>query len=147
MAFNNKLRFKMSNTSRPHRIEVLESNVGGMKAELSYIRARTGQMMGIMQQLLQTKSTYGGQQDDKSGGSSRGDPNDDSGGAGRVPREEGFAGTRVGATTASAAGERVSNHSNRASDRSIPADDTDRRPEVPTGVGPMITMECGEARD
>ena len=40
----------MSDTSRPQRIEVLGSRVGGMKAELSYIRAQIEQMMGITQQ-------------------------------------------------------------------------------------------------
>ena len=46
----------MSDTSGPHRVEVLEPNVGEMKAELSHIRAHTKQMMGMMQQLLLTKS-------------------------------------------------------------------------------------------
>ena len=42
----------MSDTNIPERIEVLESRVGGMKAELSHIKAQTEQMMGMMQQLL-----------------------------------------------------------------------------------------------
>ena len=100
-----------------------------------------------MQQLLQAKSAEGGQQEHKSGGSGRGDANDDSGGAGRAPCEEGNAGARVGATTATAAGKRVFNHSSRASDGSRPADDTGRRPEVPAGVSPMINVQRGEARD
>ena len=57
------------------------------------------------------------------------------------------ANTRFGTKTATAAGGRVYSHSSRASDGSIPADDRDRRPEVPTGVGPMFNMQCGEARD
>ncbi|CAM9946136.1 unnamed protein product, partial [Ascophyllum nodosum] len=65
-------------------------------------------------------------QGEKPGDSGRGDVNDDSGGAGRAPREEGAADARVGATTATAAGERVSNHSSRAWDGSRPADDTGR---------------------
>ena len=94
----------MSDTSRPQRIEVLESSLGEMKAELFHTSAQIEQMMGMMQQLLQAKLADGGQQEEKSGGSSRGDANDESGGAKRAPREEGAAGTRVGATTETAAG-------------------------------------------
>ena len=103
-------------------------------------------MMGMMQQLLQAKSADGDQQKEESGGTGRGDANDDSDGVGRAPHEEGNAGARVGATTANAAGGCVSNHSSRSSDRSRPADDVVRRPEVPAGVGPMINMQSGETR-
>ena len=103
--------------------------------------------MDMMQQLLQAKSADEGQQEEKSGGSGRGDANDDSGGAGRAPREEGAAGVGVGATTSTAAGGRTSSHSSRASDGSRSANDTGRRPEVPAGVGSMINMQHGEARD
>ena len=89
----------MSNTSRPQRIEVLESNVGEMKAELSHTRAHIEQMTGMMQQLLPAKSADRGKQEDKSGGSGRGDANDKSGGTGKAPRGEGASGSRVGATT------------------------------------------------
>ena len=64
----------------------------------------------MVQQLLKAKSADGGQQEEKSGGSVRGDAKDVSGGAGRAPHEEGTAGTRVGATTATAAGGKVSSH-------------------------------------
>ena len=96
----------MSDTSRPQRIEVLESSVGGMRAELSRTRAQIEQMTGMMQQLLQAKSADAGQQEEKSGGSGMGDAIDGSGGAGRAPREEGAAGIRVGATTETAEGEK-----------------------------------------
>ena len=92
--------------------------------------------MGMMQQLLQAKSAGGDQPEGKSGGS-RGDVNDDSGGAGRTPREEGAAGTRVVATTATAERGKLSSHSSRASDESRPAGDMGRRPEVSAGVGPV----------
>ena len=82
-SFKKEPRFKISDTSRSQRIEVLESNMGEMKGELSHTRPHIEQMMGMMQQLLQAKSADGGQQEEKSGGSSRGDANDDSGGAGR----------------------------------------------------------------
>ena len=39
----------MSDASGPQRIDVLESNVGKMKVELSHTRAEIEQMMGIMQ--------------------------------------------------------------------------------------------------
>ena len=118
-----------------------------MKEELSHIRAQIKQMMGMMQQLLQAQSADGGQPKETPGGSGRGDANDGRGGAGRAPREAGAAGTRADATTATAAWGRVSSHSSRASDGSRPADDTSWRPEVPSGVGPMINLQRGEARD
>ena len=68
----------MSDTSRPQRIQVLKSSVGEMRAELSHTRAKIEQMMSMMQQLFQVKSADGGQQEDKSGSSGRGDANDDS---------------------------------------------------------------------
>ena len=97
-------RFKMSDTSRPQRIEVLESSLGEMEAELSHTRAQIEKMIGMMHQLLQAKSADGDQEKGKSSGPSRGDANDDSGGAGRAPHEEGAAGTRSGATIETAAG-------------------------------------------
>ena len=108
----------MSDVSGPQRIEVLESSVGEIKIYLYHARAQIKQMMGMMQQLLQAKSADGGQQEEASGGPGKGDASDDTGGAGRAPREEGAVGAKVGATTAIAAGERVSNHSSRASDGS-----------------------------
>ena len=136
----------MSDTCSPQRIEVLESSVGQMRAELSHTRAQSEQMMGMMQQLLQAKSAGGGQQKDKSGGSGRGGANDDGGSAGRAPREEGAAGTRVGATVKTAEGGGMSSYSSRASDESRPADDTGRRPEVLAGVSPMFNMQRGKVR-
>ena len=130
----------MSDTSRPQRIEVLKSSVEEMRAKLSPTRAQIEQMMGIMQQLLQAKSADGGQQEEKAGGSGRGDANDNSSDAGRAPREEGAAGMRVGATTESAEGGKMSSHSSRTLDESRPADDTGRRPEVSASVGPIINM-------
>ena len=136
----------MSDASGPQRIEVLESNVGEMKVELSRTRAQIGQMMRMMQQLLQAKSVDGGQQKEESRGTGRRDANDDSGGAGRAPREDGATGARAGATTATTAGRTVSNHSGRASDASRPADDSGRRPKVPDVVDSMINMQRGETR-
>ena len=136
----------MSDANGSHRIQVVESNVREMKVELSHTRAQIEQMMGMMQQLLQAKSADGDQKEEESGGTGRRDTNDDSGGAGRAPREEGSAGARVSATRATATGGRVSNRSRRAWDGSRPADHMGQRPEVPAGVGPIIDMQCGEAR-
>ena len=124
---------------------MLELNVGEMRVELSYTMEHM-QMMGMMQQLLQAKSADGGQQKDESGDTGRGEVNNDSGGAGRAPRQKGAAGARVGGTTATAAGGRVFNHSSKASGGSRPAGDTGRRPEVPAGVGTMLSMQRGETR-
>ena len=110
----------MSDTSRSQRTKALESSVGKMRAELAHTQAQIEQMM---QQLFQTKSAGGGQQEEKSGGSDRRDANDDSGGAGRALREEGTAGTRVGATTETVEGGKTSSHNSRASDGSRSADD------------------------
>ena len=65
----------MSDTSRPQRIEGLESSVGDIKTKLSKTKAQIEQMVGMMQQLLQTKSGSGGQQEQRSGGSGRRDAN------------------------------------------------------------------------
>ena len=46
-----------------------------------------------------------------------------------------------------AEGGKMSNHSSRASDGLRPTHGTSWRPEVPTGVGPMINMQSGEAKD
>ena len=48
MSFKKELRFKMSDISGPQRVEVLESNVGEMKVELSHARTQTEQMMAMM---------------------------------------------------------------------------------------------------
>ena len=133
----------MRDSSRPQRIEVLESRVGEVKAKLSHTRAEIEHMMGMMQQLLQAKSADGGQQEEEnSGGSGRVDANDESGG--RAPREEGAAGTRVGATTGTTGGGGISCHGSIASDGSSPSDSKGQRPEVPAGVGP-INMQRGDA--
>ena len=41
----------------------------------------------------------------------------------------------------------MSSHRSRASGGSRPANDTGRRPEVPAGVSPMISMQRGKTRD
>ena len=121
------------------------SNVGEIKVELSHTMAHIERMMDTIQQLLQAKSADGGQQIEESGGTGRGDATDDSSSAGRATREERAATPRVSATTAIAAGGRVSNYRSRALDGSRPPDDTSQRSEVPVSVGPMINMQRGKA--
>ena len=60
--------------------------MGEIRAELFPTRAHIKQMMGMMQQLLQAKSPGGGQKEEKSGGSGRGDVNDENGSAVSAPR-------------------------------------------------------------
>ena len=57
VSFEKEPRLKMRDTSRPQRIEVLESSVGAMKTDLFHTlsRAQIEQVMGMMQQLLQAK--------------------------------------------------------------------------------------------
>ena len=98
----------MRDASRPQRIEVLKSNVGEMKLEFSHTRAHIEQMIGMMKQPLHTRSAEGGQQKEESGGTGRGDANDDSGDAGRTSREEGASGAKVGATKAAVLQEKES---------------------------------------
>ena len=132
----------MSDASGLQRNEGPESNVGEMKVELSHTMAHIERMMDTIQQLLQAKSADGDQQIEESGGTGRGDATDDSSSVGRATREER---ARVSATTAIAAGGRVSNYRSRALDGSRPPDDTSRRSEVPVSVGPMINMQRGKA--
>ena len=137
----------MSDASGHQRIEILESNEGEMKVQLSHIRAQIEQMMSMTQQLFQAKAADGSQQEEESGGTGRKEEKNDSGGTGRALHEEETAGARVGTTTVTAAGERGPNHSRRASNGSRPADDTGRKPEVLAGVGPTFNMGRDKTRE
>ena len=134
-SFEKVLRFEMSDSSGPHRLEELESKVE--------------KMMDTMSRLLEAKSAGGGQQREKkeSGGTGGGAAhNYNSGGAGRASptADTGYGVTAVGAAAAA----EVPVHSRRtASEPTIPADDICRRPEAPTGVGSTVNMYSGEARE
>ena len=134
----------MSDASGPQRIQVAGTKRKGDEHRTLSHKGTDRTDDGHDVATAPGQSADGGQPTKESGGTRRGDENDDSGGAGRAPREEGAVSSRVGATTATAAGRRVSNHSSRASDGSRPPDDTDRRPEVPGDVGPMINAQRGE---
>ena len=102
--------------------------------------------MGIMQQLLQTKSADGGQEEEKSGGTGRGDRRK------RLQRRH-----RKGTVRRRGCWRKRWRHSSNCcrgksvqpqqqTDRSKTADDTGRRPELPAAVGPVINMDRGETR-
>ena len=123
----------MSDSSGPHRLEELESKVE--------------KTMNMMTQLLEAKSTGGGQQgeEEESSGTSRGAAHNYSGGPGRASptADTGYGVTAVGAAGAA----EVPVHSRRiASGPTRLADNIGRRPDVPAGVGPTVNMYSGEAR-
>ena len=133
----------MSNYSNSSRLEALESNV-------TKIRGQMSELMGMMRQLTQTRTAGGGQHEEESGGTGRRAAHTPSSGAGRVPptavTSYGVtavgAGRRGGAAAVEATTSRKFPVHNRTA--SEPAD---TRPVLPTGVGPMINVQRGEARD
>ena len=133
----------MSNYSDSRRLEALESNVTGIQRQLS-------ELMSMMRQLTQTRTAGTGQHEEESGGTGRGGAHNPNSGAGRVPptAETSYGvtavktGRRGGAAAVEATAAREFTVHNRAA--SEPAD---TRPVLPTGVGPMIDVQRGEARD
>ena len=108
------------------------------------------ELMGMRRQPTQTRTAGAGQHEEESGGTGRGAAHNPSGGAGRVPptavTSYGVtavgAGRRGGAAAVEATAARKFPVHNRAASESA-----DTRPVVPTGVGPMIDVQRGEARD
>ena len=108
------------------------------------------ELMSMMRQLTQTRTAGAGQREEESGGTRRGAAPNPSSGAGRVPltAESSYGvtavgtGRRGGAAAVGATAAREFTVYNRA--ESEPAD---TKPVLPTGVGPMIDVQCGEARD
>ena len=133
----------MSNYSDSRRLEALESNVTEIQGQMS-------ELMSMMRQLTQTRTAGVGQHEEESGGTGRGAAHNPNSGAGRVPHtaETSYgvtavgAGRRGGAAAVGATAAREFTVHNRAA--SEPAD---TRPVLPTGVGPMIDVQRGEARD
>ena len=123
----------MSDSSGLHRLEELESKIE--------------KMMNMTSQLLKAKSTGRGQQkeENESGGTGRGAAHSYSGGAGRASptADTGYGVTAVGAAAAA----EVPVHSrSTASEPRRPADDIGRRPDVPAGVGPTVSMDDVQRR-
>ena len=104
----------------------------------------------MIRQLTQTRTARAGQHEEESGGTGRGATHNSSSGAGRVPPTAvtGYgvtavgAGRREGAAAVEATAAREFIVHNRAA--SEPAG---TRPVLPTGVGPMIDVQRGDARD
>ena len=133
----------MSNYSDSRRLEALESNVTEIQGQMS-------ELISMMRQLTQTRTAGAGQHEEESGGTGRGAAHNPSSGAERVPptAETSYgvtavgAGRRGGAAAVEATAAREFPVHNRAA--SEPAD---TRPVLPTGVGPVIDVQRGEARD
>ena len=133
----------MSDYNNSRRLEALESNVTGIQGQMS-------ELMSMMRQLTQARTAGAGQHEEESGGTGRGATHNPNSGAGRVPptAETSYgvtavgAGRRGGAAAVEATAAREFTVHNRAA--SEPAD---TRPVLPTGVGPMIDVQRGEARD
>ena len=134
---------RMSNYSDSRRLEALESNVAEIQGQMN-------ELMSMMRQLTHIRTAGAGQHEEESGGIGRGAAHNPSSGAGRVPptAETSYgvtavgAGTRGGAAAAEPTAAKEFPVRNRAA--SEPAD---TKPVLPTGVGPMIDVQRGEARD
>ena len=133
----------MSDYSDSRRLQALESNVTEIQGQMS-------ELMSMMRQLTQTRTAGAGQHEEESGGTGRRAAHNPSSGAGRVPptAETSYgvtavgAGRRGGAAAVGATAAREFAVHNRAA--SEPAD---TRPVLSTGVGPMVDVQRGEARD
>ena len=128
-------------SSDSRRLQALESSVTEIQGQMS-------ELMGMMRQLTQTRTAGAGQHEEESGGTGRGAAHNS--GAGRVPTAAvtGYGVTVVGArrTRGAAAVEATAAREFTVHDRAT-SEPADKRPVLPTGVGPMIDVRRGEARD
>ena len=128
-------------SSDSRRLQTLESSVTEIQGQMS-------ELMGMMRQLTQTRTAGAGQHEEESGGTGRGAAHNS--GAGRVPTAAvtGYGVTVVGAgrTRGAAAVEATAAREFTVYDRAT-SEPADKRPVLPTGVGPMIDVRRGEARD
>ena len=130
-------------SSDSRRLQTLESSVTEIQGQMS-------ELMGMMRQLTQTRTAGAGQQEEESGGTGRGAAHNLSSGAGRVPPTAvtgyGVTAVGVGRTRDAAAIEATAAREFTVHDRAT-SEPADTRPVLPTGVGPMIDVRRGEARD
>ena len=130
-------------SSDSRRLQALESNVTEIQGQMS-------ELMGMMRQLTQTRTAGAGQHEEESGGTGRGAAHNPSSGAGRVPPTAvtgyGVTAVGVGRTRGAAAVEATAAREFTVYDRAT-SEPADTRPVLPTGVGPMIDVRRGEARD
>ena len=130
-------------SSDSRRLQALESNVTEIQGQMS-------ELMGMMRQLTQTRTAGTGQHEEESGGTGRGAAHNPSSGAGRVPPAAvtgyGVTAVRAGRTRGAAEVKATAAREFTVHDRAT-SEPADTRPGLPTGVGPMIDVRRGEARD
>ena len=129
----------MSEHSSSPRLEALESSV-------SEIRERMSELVGMLRQLTtETRTAGDGRRGEESGGARRDAAHIYSSGARRGPLTA-ATGYRVTAVQDEGAGEATAARNFPVHHRAA-SEPADTRPGLPTGVGPMIDVRRGEARD
>ena len=130
-------------SSDSRRLQTLESSVTEIQGQMS-------ELMGMMRQLTQTRTAGTGQHEEESGGTGRGAAHNPNSGAGRVPPTAvtgyGVTAVGVGRTRGAAEVEATAAREFIVHDGAT-SEPADTRPVLPTGVGPMIDVRRGEARD
>ena len=129
----------MSEHSASPRLEALESSV-------SEIQERMSELVGMLRQLTtETRTAGDGRRGGESGGARRDAAHIYSSGAGRGPLTA-ATGYRVTAVQDEGTGEATAARNFPVHHRAA-SEPADTRPGLPTGVGPMIDVRRGEARD
>ena len=129
----------MSEHSASPRLEALESSV-------SEIQERMSELVGMLRQLTtETRTAGDGQRGEESGGARRDAAHIYSSGARRGPLTA-ATGYRATAVQDEGTGEATAARNFPVHHRAA-SEPADTRPGLPTGVGPMIDVRSGEARD
>ena len=129
----------MSQHSTSPRLEALESSV-------SEIQERMSELAGMLRQLTtETRTAGDGRRGEESGGARRDAAHIYSSGTRRGPLTA-ATGYRVTAVQDEGAGEATAARNFPVHHRAA-SEPADTRPRLPTGVGPMIDVRSGEARD
>ena len=129
----------MSEHSASPRLEALESSV-------SEIQERMSELVGMLRQLTtETRTAGDGRRGEESGGARRDAAHIYSSGARRGPLTA-ATGYRVTAAQDEGTGEATAARNFPVHHRAA-SEPADTRPGLPTGVGPMIDVRSGEARD
>ena len=129
----------MSEYSASPRLEALESSV-------SEIQERMSELVGMLRQLTtETRTAGDGRRGEESGGARRDAAHIYSSGARRGPLTA-ATGYRVTAIQDEGTGEATAARNFPVHHRAA-SEPADTRPGLPTGVGPMIDVRSGEARD
>ena len=129
----------MSEHSASPRLEALESSV-------SEIQERMSELVGMLRQLTtETRTAGDGRRGEESGGARRDAAHIYSSGARRGPLTA-ATGYRVTAVQDEGTGEATAARNFPVHHRAA-SEPADTRPRLPTGVGPMIDVRSGEARD